>query len=149
MNNYAIDQNVVLDAWRGRKADKSPAIYEGKFVYGFLSSSHKLLLNSTILNKFTAFSKTPMQNDEFPDPIIVPMFMKLIFNYERTEYATETPVSQELIKKCDKHFVAVTMDKEGILVTHDEPLKDAIQKYDELKSCNCKTSEEALPTLNS
>ncbi len=149
MTDYAIDQNVILDAWRGKKADRSSAIYEGKFVYGFLFSNHRLLLNSTIEKKFTAMKNIQMQDDEYPDPMIVPMFMKLIFADDRAEYATETPVSQELIKKCDKHYVAVTMDKNGILVTHDEPLKNAIQKHDELKSCNCINSEEALPTLNS
>lgn len=149
MTDYAIDQNVVYDAWRGRKADKSPAIFENKFVYGFLLSKHRLLLNSVIQKKFTDMEKIEMKNDEFHDPFIVPMLMKLIFTDGRAEYATETPVSQKLIKKCDQHYVAVTIDKNGILVSHDGPLKAALQKHKELQSCNCMNSQEALPTLKS
>ena len=88
-----------------------------------------------------------MKDTQYEDSMIVPMFMKLIFDGNRTEYATEDPVPQELVKKCDNHYVAVTLDKNGILVSHDVKLKDKLLEYDELKNCNCLEVSEALQTI--
>lgn len=147
MNSYAIDQNIVFDAWRGKKLDKSPALLEKKFIYDFFPSDHKLLLNSTIEKKFTDMQNIRMEDVQYADSMIVPMLMKIIFSDERAEYATEIPVSQKLIKKCDSHYVAVTLDKKGILVTHDRKLKTAIQKHSELKECKCLEVKDALSTI--
>ena len=74
------------------------------------------------------------------------VLMKLIFDASRAEYATETPVSQELVKKCDNHYVAVTIDKKGILVSHDGKLKEKLTEHKEL-DCNCMEVKDAIATL--
>ena len=147
MNSYAIDQNIIYDARRGKKLDKSPALNEKKFIYDFLPSEHKFLLNSTIKKKFTDMEHVEMKDTQYEDSMIVPMFMKLIIDGKRTEYATEDPVPQELIKKCDNHYVAVTLDRNGIFVSHDGKLKDKLMEYKELKNCNCLEVTDALKTL--
>jgi hypothetical protein len=147
MTDYAIDQNIIYDAWRGKKIDKTPALFEKKFIYDFLPSAHKLLLNSTIEKKFTSMKNIKMEDTQYADSMIVPMFMKLIFSDHRVEHATENPVTEQLIKKCDNHYVAVTLDKKGILVTHDGKLKTALQSHQNLKECNCMEIQEAIQTL--
>lgn len=147
MTSYAIDENVIYDARRGKKIDKSPALLEKKFIYDFLPSDHKLLLNSTIKQKFSKMANVELQDTQYEDSMIMPMFMGLIVNNTRTEYATETPVSQTLVKKCDNHYVAITLDKKGILVSHDEKLREALQQHKELKKCNCLEVVDALKTM--
>jgi hypothetical protein len=146
MNSYAIDENIIYDARRGKNIDNDPAFLEKKFIYNFLPSEHKLLLNSTIKKKITDMEHIPLKDTQYEDSMIVPMLMKLIVNSPRAEYATETPVSQELVKKCDNHYVAVTIDKKGILVSHDGKLKEKLAEHKEL-NCNCMEVKDAIVTL--
>ena len=146
MNSYAIDENIIYDARRGKNVDNDPAFLEKKFIYNFFPSEHKLLLNSTIKKKITDMEHVSLNDTQYEDSMIVPMLMKLIFDASRAEYATETPVSEELVKKCDNHYVAVTIDKKGILVSHDGKLKEKLVKYKEL-DCNCMEVKDAIATL--
>lgn len=147
MSNYVIDENVVRNAWTGKKPDENPALAEMKFMRDIFFGNQHLAINLKIRSKFTKWSKQAEQISANVDNLLIPLFMKLIFNSERTMIVDGIHTNFRGVKDCDIEFVGVTLQApNGVLVTADVKLVEAIAADTEVNHCRCITAEEALKT---
>lgn len=148
MSNYVIDENVVRNAWTGKKSDQHPALAEMKLMRDIFFGNQHLAMNLKIRDKFTKWGKQTEQiRSDDVDNLLVPLFIKLIFNAERTILVNGIRTNFRGIKDCDTEFVGVTLQApNGILVTSDGRLVEAIAADPEVQHCRCVTAEEAIST---
>ena len=78
------------------------------------------------------------------DNFVLKMILKLMFDSERTTILDGIKTDFQGVKKCDNEFVGVTLQSNGILVTADVKLKEAIAKDEKVSHCICMTAEEVI-----
>lgn len=146
LTDYIVDENVILDAWRGKRFD-SYAGAEKQFITSFFRSAHRLAYDEEIKQKIIRMRKVTFKDNEFLDNSVVPMLTKLIHDSSRAIPYSGIKTDFQGVKKCDKHFVGVTLQSQGILVTNDEKLRKAITDDPVVSKCRHMTPEDALGTI--
>ena len=141
---YVIDENVLIDAWHGKKPDGTNALAERKFICDLAYGEAKIAISVEIKRKIIRFCKDAEKKSKGVDNLILPIFIDLMNNYRRTQFHAPQKNDFPGIKKCDKEFVGVALKSESILVTADKRLKDAIQKDKKVSNCDCQTAEEVI-----
>lgn len=147
MANYVIDENVILNATHGKKADKkTPALEEKIFVNKLFLGKDHLFMNEKIRAKFR---KMPQKirteyRTEFLDNHTLPLFLKLMTDSMRTTIVDGTPNTFKGIKDCDTEFVGVALQSTSTLVTADDRLKSEIDKDPSISGCRCTTVEKLV-----
>ncbi|MGI0064926.1 MAG: hypothetical protein ACREAL_08685 [Nitrosopumilaceae archaeon] len=141
---YIIDENVIYNAWHGRKSDNTPALAEKKFLYDIFYGKQHIYISEKIRKKIIRMRKAIPKDPIDLDSFALNMFLKLIFNSERTTILTGIKTDFQGIKKCDNEFVGVALQSNGILVTADAKLKKAIEADPKVAKCNCITADEVV-----
>lgn len=98
------------------------------FMTSFIKSEHKIGLNKTIECKYRDYQKSISSKQEFVSPIASKIINRILCS-DKIREVDGTPNSYVPIrvKKCDIQFVGVSIQLNGILVTNDKPLIDAIE----------------------
>ena len=147
MTSYVIDENVILNAIHGKKAKTNqPALKEKIFLYRIFQGRDHIFVNIPIRQKFFKLPRKINENykDQTLDNHIIPLFLKLIKDQERTTIVEGIKTKFKGVKKCDTEFVGVTLQSNATLVTADEKLKDAISKDTSVSNCTCVTVEDII-----
>ncbi len=147
MNSYVIDENVILNAVHGEKAKtRKPALAEKIFLYRIFRGQDRIFVSVPIRQKFFKLPQKITQNykNQNLDNHIIPLFLKLIKNQERTTILKGIKTKFKGVKKCDTEFVGVTLQSNATLVTADEDLKNAISKDSKVSNCKCVTVEDII-----
>lgn len=147
-NNFIIiDENVIIDAWRGTQENGNPAFTERHFVYAFFDSLKKLAYNEEIKKKIIKLKDARFKDTKYLDNSIVPILTKLIHDSIRATPFFGISTNFKGVKKCDEHFVGVTLQSQGILVTNDQPLHDAIDKDNLVSKCTHVNPKDGIDFL--
>jgi len=150
MNNYVIDENIILNAITGEKPDCSTTLTEKIFISCFLHGHDHLFINNKIKDKI--LKNMPKKISSFTKPLdnhIYPLIKKLIFNSSRTTIVDGIKNNFKGVKDCDTEFVGVAIQSNAILVTADSKLKTAVGEDSFASNCKCKTAEELIDSTNS
>jgi len=146
LTDYVIDENVILDAWRGKRF-KEYAGYEKLFLTSFFLSTHRFAFDEEIKRKIMRMRKYTFDNPEFLDSSVVPMMTKIIHDSTRAQQFQGINTNFKGVKKCDKHFVGVALQTNAILVTNDEKLHDAINDDESVSHCRHLNPKDAIDTI--
>ena len=149
MTEYVIDENVIRNAWHGKKADGSDAFEEMKFLADLFSCNGHLNLSEKIRKKFNKFRKGTENNTKGVNDLMLSKFIKLMYNQSKCLVTEPIKTDFQGVKKCDNEFVGVALKTNSVLVTADEKLKAAIEKDKIAKKIRCVTVEETLEDINS
>lgn len=147
MSSYVVDENVVLNATHGKKADnRTPALAEKIFMYRLFSSQSHLFMNEKIRGKFRKMPQKieSKHKKEFLDNHIMPLFLQIMVDSSRTTIVNGIVNNFRGVKECDTEFVGVTLQSGGTLVTADRNLREAIAADQSVSRCHCVTVEEAI-----
>lgn len=145
MTRFVIDEVVLQNAYVGKDSRGNIDRISTKFILHFCDSPHKLALNSTIKGKYHKLSdKMAGQKILLNVPSLL---HQLLLASNRLEYFENGTIDFEGPKKCDKEFVKVTKESQGILVTEDGPLINVIQQNGLSDLVKVKKISDALPLL--
>lgn len=147
VNSFVIDENVVRNAWHGKKPDGSDALAEEKFVGDMLYGNHSISISEKIRNKFSKFKDDNFGKSKKPvNDLLLASYVKLLFDSERTQIHIPTQIKFEGVKECDNEFVGVAIKSQGLLVSADGRLKEEIAKEKDpiVQNCKCETVEDAI-----
>ena len=147
MNEYVIDENVVRNAWHGKKADGSDAFEEMRFLADLYSCNGHLNLSEKIRKKFNQYRKDTEYQTKGVNDLMLTKFIKLMYNESKCSITEPTKTDFQGVKKCDNEFVGVALKTRSILVTADKKLKESIEKDEIAKKVKCMTVEETLEKI--
>lgn len=144
MTEYVIDENVVRNAWHGKKADGSDAFEEMKFLADLFSCNGHLNISEKIRKKFNKFRKGTENNTKGVNDLMLSIFIKLMYNQSKCLVTESIKTDFQGVKKCDNEFVGVALKTNSVLVTADKKLKTAIEKDKIGKNIRCVTVDETV-----
>jgi len=126
-DDFIVDENIVINAWRGENDAKQRAYDERMFLLAFIPSNKKLLSTETILSKYRQLEDVKLKNTKYEDVGIKKWFLDRLIDSNRC------PVSDGLkipkynhVKDDDAEFVYLAITKDGNLITVDRRMKDEI-----------------------
>jgi len=146
--DYVIDENVLLNAWHGKKPNNTDALSERKFLHDIFYGNQHLAISHKIRGKFSKIGKKLQEQQKGVDNLVIPLFLKLIFNSKRATMHTPIKTNFKGVKNCDKEFVGVALKSNGIIVTADHKLKMAISDDPSVKHIECMTTEEVIASFS-
>jgi len=128
MTDFIIDEMVIRECDSFTAPDGTETFRSLDFMSSFIESKHRLGLNDTIEKKYRNYQKTIKDAGIFTTPLSSRIINRILRN-DKIIKVSGTPGNYNSIraKKCDIHFVGVSIQLRGILVTNDEPLKNNIE----------------------
>jgi len=146
MSSFVIDENVVRNAWHGKKPNDDDAHAELKFIGDMLYGNYGISASKKIRDKFSKFKDDNFGKHKYVNDLILSSYVKLLFNSKRTQMHTPIKINFKGVKDCDNEFVGVAIKSQGLLVSADARLKEEIAKDSEVQNCRCETVEDAIKT---
>ena len=150
MTEYVIDENVIMESIHGQKPDSTNADAEAELMYKILGGKGRIFLNKEIEKKIYNIPKKILAkySEKSLNNQIFPRLLKMIRDPSRTTFVDGVKINFEGPKKCDKQFVSVAIQSNGILITADDKLKKSLKKADSVVSkCKCMNSKEVLSEM--
>lgn len=146
MRGMVVDENVVMDAVKGKKPGRDPALAEAQFMLKLLDSGHPLFVNGTIIKKYRGIEQKVDMRGHPADlnNCIYRVFMQKLADSRSTSHVDGIPVDWPGLKKCDKVFVGVALQSGGILVTDDTRLRKVVEDHPLGSRITCVTARHAL-----
>ena len=147
MTDYIIDENVIMESIHGQKPNNKNADAESELMYKILSGEDHIILNKEIEKKIYKIPKKILAkySEKSLNNQIYPRLLKIIRDPSRTTFVDGIKIDFEGQKKCDKQFVSVAIQSNGILITADNKLKESLKKGGPVVSkCKCMNAKEVL-----
>ena len=85
MTEYVIDENVVRNAWHGKRPDNSDAVDEMLFLAEIFACKGHVNMSSKIRNKFNKYRKDTQHITRGVNDLMLTMFIKMIKTKENVE----------------------------------------------------------------
>jgi len=128
MTDFIIDEMIIRECDSFTAPDGRRTFRSLDFISSFIESKHRLGLNDTIEKKYRNYQKK-IKDDNIFSTAFSPILINAILRNDKIIKVSGTPGNYNSIraKKCDIHFVGVSVQLGGIFVTNDKPLKDNIE----------------------
>ena len=134
-DDFVIDENIVINAWRGTNAKNERSYSEKSFLNFFIPSSKKLLITINILAKYRKLTHTTLKDTRNEDVGVKKWFLERLLDSEKCPIVEGLKIpNYKHIKDDDAEFVYLAITKDGHLVTVDKRMWDEIK--DEIKDDN-------------
>jgi len=128
-DDYVLDENIIINAWRGIDANKQRAHDERAFLNLFIPSDKKLLCTINIQSKYRKLENTKLKNAIYEDAGIKKWFLDRLLDSERCPIVDGLKVpNYKYVKDDDAEFVYLAITRDGNLVTVDKRMWDEIKK---------------------
>lgn len=147
MKGIVVDENVVMDAIKGRKPNRDLALAEAQFMFKLFDSNNPLFVNSTIVKKYRGIEqKVDMRGHPAGlNNCIYRIFMQKLADSRNINRVDGVSVDWDGLKKCDREFVGVALQSGSILVTADMRLHKIVNER--ASRITCVTARHALDHL--
>ena len=127
-DDFVIDENIVINAWRGTDAQKKRAYNERIFLNAFIPSDKKLLSTVNIHSKYRKLEKAILKDNRFEDAGIKKWFLDRLLDSEKCPIIDGLKIPKyKHVKDDDAEFVYLAITKEGSLITVDKRMWDEIK----------------------
>lgn len=127
---FVVDENVVLNAVRGKNDLGKEAWAEGEFMHRLFRVPSKVFVNEAIAKKFFAMGakiRAGSRPEDCNNKVYKDM-AAMLKNTARVTYVEGTRVEWPGLKKCDREFVGVALQTGGVLVTSDARLRQIVKE---------------------
>ena len=129
INDFVIDENVVINAWGGINAQGKKAYSEKIFLTAFIPSDKKLLCTINIQSKYRKLENATLTNKKYEDVGIKKWFLERLLDSEKCPIIDGLKIPKyKHVKDDDAEFVYLAITKDGNLVTVDKRMWDEIKK---------------------
>lgn len=126
-DDFIIDENIVINAWRGQNAVKQRAYHEKNFLIFFIPSDKKLWSTENILSKYRKLENAELDDKKYEDVGIKKWFLDRLIDSNRCPVVDGLKIPKyKYVKDDDAEFVYLAIIKEGNLVSVDKRMKDEI-----------------------
>ena len=127
-DDFIIDENIVINAWRGTNAKQQRAHHERIFLNAFIPSDKKLVSTVTILSKYRKIENEKLKDPKYEDVGIKKWFLDRLLNPEKCLVVDGLKIpTYNHVKDDDAEFVYLAIIRDGNLITVDKRMWDEIK----------------------
>jgi hypothetical protein len=126
-DDFIVDENVILNAYRGTDDKKQRAIKERAFMYCLLNGDKKLVSTPKIQSYYYRINKVILEEKEFMDAGILKFFFDRLRDTDKSPIVEGLKPRYKHIKEGDDEFVCLSIHRDGNLVTRDYRMRDEIK----------------------
>jgi len=127
-DDFIVDENVILNAYRGIDQKGIPALKEKKFMSFLLDGDKKLVTTPKIQKFYYRINKVILEEEAFMDAGILKFFFDRLRDPDKSPIIDGLKPNYKYIKDGDDEFVCLSLFRDGNLVTKDARMKDEIEK---------------------
>lgn len=126
-DDFVIDENIVINAWRGEDAAHQRAHNERIFLHAFIPTEKKLHCTVSIQTKYRKIETMKLKTEKYVDAGIKKWFLDRLLNPQLCPIVDGLKIPKyKHIKDDDAEFVHLAITKDGNLITVDKRMKDEI-----------------------
>jgi hypothetical protein len=127
-DDFIIDENVILNVYRGKDEHNHSAIKERRFMYCLLDSDKKLVSTPKIQSYYYHINKIILKEKGFMDVGFLKYFFDRLRDSNKSPIVEGLKPNSKYIKEGDDEFVCLAIHRDGNLVTKDSRMKSEIEQ---------------------